>query len=175
MRSTFKPSAISLCLDLDQVLFLPRLGQLRTRRQLFLIRFCLSLLQIMYHIGLHIRIRRHTPVRTTEIWDFLISLKHFFHKIGMTDKFFALCFVGFFVLLFSSSIFFMWREMDPKRNWRGNAYAKFWGGKQRALVCYIFDIDGVVQSLPVWRAHISPISCYLVNYVTIALFPVKSL
>ena len=109
MLSTFKPSAKSFCSDLDQVLFLPRLGQLQDDsffKFVFAYPFFKSCIISDFISGVSVYIQRHTPVRTTEIWVFLISLKHFYHKIGMTDKFFALFFVAVFVLSFSSSFFF---------------------------------------------------------------------
>ena len=110
MLSTFKPSAKSFCSDLDQVLFLPRLGQLQDDGFLNSFLPIPSSNHVSYRSdfisGVSVYIQRHTPVRPTEIWVFLISLKHFYHKIGMTDKFFALFFVAVFVLLFSSSFFF---------------------------------------------------------------------
>ena len=90
-------------------------------------------------------IQRHTPVRPTEIWVFLISLKHFYHKIGMTDKFFALFFVAVFVLLFSSSFFFfMWREMDP--NLKPQTLVESFD-----YVCRLIPNSILVKSVFTWR------------------------
>ena len=97
----FFPLSCAARLSLKQYLFarsgpsaVSPTSRAATRRQFFLIRFCLSLLQIMYHIGLHIRSERpSTPTyaRAYNNWnlDFFNSLKHFYHKIGMTDKCFA--------------------------------------------------------------------------------------
>ena len=125
MLSTFKPSAKSFCSDLDQVLFLPRLGQLQDDsffKFVFAYPFFKSCIISDFISGVSVYIQRHTPVRPTEIWVFLISLKHFYHKIGMTDKFFALFFVAVFVLLFSSSFFFFlcgekWIPIWSHRPW----------------------------------------------------------
>ena len=114
MLSTFKPSAKSFCSDLDQVLFLPRLGQLLDDSSfwsVFAYPFFKLCITSDFISGVNVHLPRHTPVRTTEIWIFFNFIKYFYHKIGMTDKFLALFLVGVFVLLFSSS-FFMWREMD---------------------------------------------------------------
>ena len=65
----------------------------------------------MYHTGIHIRSERpHTPTYARAYnWNlhfFLISLKHFYHKIGMTDKFFALFFCWFLCLVIFFVFFF---------------------------------------------------------------------
>ena len=90
MLSTFKPSAKSFCSDLDQVLFLPRLGQLLDDSSfwsVFAYPFFKLCITSDFISGVNVHLPRHTPVRTTEI-----SLNIFIIKSGWLINFWR-CFL----------------------------------------------------------------------------------